>query len=445
MQECARNVEKLHITSPDTRDNQTIADSTYFQFAQMQGSNTLFSSLKTLHIINTPGYDETPFALSHLPLFLSPTLTFITISHLEHDAAGSLARFLAVNCCGPLRSLTLHSFELSPLLAASISQCQSLEILDLIVKGQLNCLSIHSALSAPRLSNIKLNTKETNYIGLKSTPVADTGGNGVGEIEHIHLEGHMEMVQDIITATAERNISGFTINLNVKDGKVVHDLLQHISAQQASIMHLSVSNPFTRTYSYETFATTLDASSFCDIISPNTFHELRRLEFHGLGFQQLDKHLPRMIIHWQHIEHLSFGTVTKKMGSITLATLKLVAEACPNLVFLEASFNPPGKDFFKASGDMSDWLLSHKLVRLSLLDYQSERSGFSSYSPGTIEVGVAQSVARYLYALFPDLKHVEAHDWRPVAEFYQLIQRFCRHEVKEMNDIRQRQLDGAGG
>jgi len=167
MQECARIVEKLDITSPD---KQNIADSTYFQLAQLQGSNTLFCSLKTLHIKNEPQYNKPPFALSHLPLFLSPTLRSITISHLEHDAAGSLARFLAVNCCGPLRSLTLHSFELSPLLATSISQCQSLETLDLIVKGQLNYSLIQSALSGPRLSNIKLNTKETNYIGLKSTP-----------------------------------------------------------------------------------------------------------------------------------------------------------------------------------------------------------------------------------------------------------------------------------
>ena len=442
MQECARIVEKLDITSPD---KQNIADSTYFQLAQLQGSNTLFCSLKTLHIKNEPQYNKPPFALSHLPLFLSPTLTSITISHLEHDAAGSLARFLAVNCCGPLRSLTLHSFELSPLLATSISQCQSLETLDLIVKGQLNYSLIQSALSGPRLSNIKLNTKETNYIGLKSTPAADTAGDRVGDIEHILLGGQIGMVKDVITTTTERNISGFTINLDIYDGKVVQDLFQHLSARQASIMHLSVSNPLKQSHpSYEQYATTIDASSFCDIISPSTFHELRRLEIHGLALQQLDKYLPRMVIHWQHIEHLSFAR-TDKTGSITLATLKLVAGACPNLVFFEASFNPPGKDFFESSSDMSDWLLSHKLVRLSLLDYQSERSVLSLYSAGTIEVEVAQSVARYLYALFPELQHVGAHSWRSVAEFYQLIQRFCRREVRELNNIRQRQQDGAGG
>jgi len=437
VQECARAVEKLHIANPDLRDGIGIANSTYFQLGQLQGNTIFFPALRSLRL-STDKFQATA-PLFHLPLFLSPTLTSITMSHFGEDAAGSLARFLAVNGSGPLASLTLHSFVLSPFLAASISQCVSLEILDLEVRGPLKYSSLKNVLSPPLLSNVKLNTKNAQY-----TRAADAISDPhAGDIGQIHLDGKIAMIQDVITATGDRNMQGLAIMLDGSNHEeMIQNLLRRIAAQQASIMNLTINLA-------NTFV--VDASFLSSLISANTFHELRTLEFRQLAFQQLDQHLPQMLSHWQHMQHLSFGTVAgpNVPNYISLASLKLVAQSCPNLSSLEAPFDSPG-DTFDAPGGISSCFLSHKLLKLSLIAFDSGRVN-RNHQP--ISDVIVQRVARYIYALFPDLDEIETHEckshsddfWRPVAESYKLFQSFCRREFKELNDMRQRQLDGAGG
>ena len=437
VQECARAVEKLHIANPDLRDGIGIANSTYFQLGQLQGNTIFFPALRSLRL-STDKFQATA-PLFHLPLFLSPTLTSITISHFGEDAAGSLARFLAVNGSGPLTNLTLHSFVLSPFLAASISQCLSLEILDLKVRGPLKYSSLKNVLSPPLLSDVKLKTKNAQY-----TQATDAISDPhAGDIGQIHLDGQITMIEDVITATGNRNMRGLAITLGgYHDQETIQNLLQHIAAQQPSIMNLAIklANTFV-----------IDASFLVSLISANTFHELRTLEFRQLAFQQLDQHLPQMLSHWQHIQHLSFGIAAgaNVPKYISLASLKLVAQSCPNLSLLEAPFDSPG-DIFDAPGGISTCFLSHKLLKLSLIAFDSSRVN-RNHQP--ISDVIAQRIARYIYALFPDLDEIETHEcrshsddfWRPVAESYKLFQSFCRREFKELNDMRQCQLDGAGG
>ena len=439
MQECARAVEKLHIANPDLRDGIGIANSTYFQLGQLQGNTIFFPALRSLRL-STDKFQATA-PLFHLPLFLSPTLTSITMSHFGEDAAGSLARFLAVNGSGPLASLTLHSFVLSPFLAASISQCVSLEVLDLEVRGPLKYSSLKNVFSPPLLSNVKLNTKNAQYTRATDA-ISDPHAGDIGQI---HLDGQIAMIEDVITATGDRNMQGLSIMLGgYHDEETIQNLLRRIAAQQASIMNLTIN-----------LANTLiiDASFLGSLISVNTFHELRTLEFRQLAFQQLDQYLPQMLSHWQHMQHLSFGiaagaTVPKY---ISLASLKLVAQLCPNLSSLEAPFDSPG-DTFDAPGGISNCFLSHKLLKLSLIAFDSSLNSYYYSNHEPISDEIAQRVARYIYALFPDLDEIETHEcrshsydlWRPVAESYKLFQSFCRREFKELNDMRQRQLDGAG-
>jgi len=154
-----------------------------------------------------------------------------------------------------------------------------------------------------------------------------------------------------------------------------------------------------------------------------------------------------MLSHWQHIRHLSFGTVVDTIGSISLATLKLVAQSCPNLRIFEAPFDSAGT--FNPPGGISDCLLSHKLLELSFQEFEPSRSR-NNHRPLSSET--TQRVARYIYALFPDLDNIKTHachlhgydHWMPVAESYKLFQSFCRREFKELNNMRQHQLDGAG-
>jgi len=248
------------------------------------------------------------------------------------------------------------------------------------------------------------------------------------------------MVEDVITATADRNMLGLAITLGGShDEQTVQHLLRRIAAQQASIMNFTI---------YLANTLVLDASFLSSLISAGTFHELRVLEFLGLAFRQLDQHLPQMLSHWLHIRQLSFGTVTDTTGSISLATLKLVAQSCPNLRTLEAPFESPGTTF-DPPGGISGCLLSHKLLRLSFKEFDHPNPYYKHHP---IPAETAQRVARYIYALFPDLEVIETHachrhghdHWMPVDESYKLFQSFCRREVRELNDMRQRQLDGAG-
>jgi len=433
-------VEKLHITYPDLQDGKEFASSTYLRLAQLQGNAAFFPGLQILYL-NTPASRNDPMALFQLPLFLSPTLTSITISHLGEDAAGSLANFLLNNSAGPLASLILHSVELSPLLAISISECQLLESLDLTLRGPLEYSLLQVILSCPLLSNAKLNTQNAQYTQTTNTI---TARNHIGEIGQIHLEGQIAMVEDVITATSDRNMLGLAIALHgLHDEQTIKNLLRRIAVQQASIVNLTINlaNGFLVT----------DASFLASLASPDTFHGLQRLEFRELAFRQLDQHLPQILSHWKNIQHLSFGST---IGSISLADLKLVAQSCPSLSSFAASFDSPGTTF-DAPGGISDCLLSHKLLGLSLIPSDPEPNPnpnlfyYNYPSPEPISEIAAQQVARYIYALFPDLEDIEyqweGRDyWRPVAESYKLIQGFCRREVRELNDMRQRQLDGAG-
>jgi len=440
VQERARAVEELYIAYPDHRDGKEVATGTYFRIAQLQGNTTFFPALRTLHL-NTPDRRQNPLTLSHLPLFLSPTLTSITISHLGEDATGSLACFLIENSPGLLATLVLHSVELSPLLATSISQCWSLEIMDLTFRGLLECSSLQAVLSCPLLSNVRLNTRNIQYGGSQAVNeiTADITWNIGGQI---HLDGQINMIEDVMTATADRKMLGLTITLiESRDQQIVQHLLRHIAAQQASIMNFTINLRN---------ALVIDASFLSSLVSADTFHEFRTLEFRGLAFQQLDQHLPQMLSHWQHIQHLSFGapagvTIARY---ISLASLKLVAQLCPNLSSLEAPFDSPG-DTFDAPGGISDCFLSRKLLKLSLVAFDTSPY---HYNNQPISPKIAQQVAHYIYALFPDLDDIKTHPsqkyrddyWRLVAESYKLFQNFCRREFKELNDMRQRQLDGAG-
>jgi len=237
---------------------------------------------------------------------------------------------------------------------------------------------------------------------------------------------------------------GLAITLSeTRDQPTIQNLLQHIAAQQPSIMNLTINlgSPLA-----------IDASFLSSFISVDTFHELRTLEFRQLAFHQLDQHLPRMLSHWQHIQHLSFGiaagvTVPRY---ISLASLKLVAQLCPNLSSFEAPFDSLD-DNFDAPGGISDCFLSHKLLRLSLVTFDPNPNSHH-YNHQLISAEIAHRVAHYIYALFPDLDGIETHAchrhrrdyWKLVAESYKLFQSFCRHEFKALNDMRQRQLDGAG-
>ena len=441
MQERARAVEELRIAYPDHRDGKEVATSTYVRLARLQGNETFFPALRTLHL-DTPDRLQKPPVLFHLPLFLSPTLTSVIISHLGEDAAGSLACFLIVNSPGPLASLVLHSVELSPLLATSISQCRSLETLDLIIGGPLDYSSLQAILSCPQLLTVKLNTKNAQYSGSQTVAIT-TPGPRMGDIGQIHLESQIRVVEDVITTTADRNMLGLAITLGESyDEEMIQNLLRRIAAQQASITNLTINLGYT-------FA--IDASFLSSLISANTFHELRTLEFCGLAFQQINQHLPQMLTHWHHIQHLSFRTAADATGYISLAILKLVAQSCPNLSSLEALFDSPDTTF-DAPGGISNCLLSHKLLRLTLNEFEPNPNPYYYYNHEPIPPEIVQRVARYIYALFPDLDDIETracnmhdHDhWKPVADSYKLFQSFCRREFKEMNDIRQRQLDGAG-
>ena len=195
----------------------------------------------------------------------------------------------------------------------------------------------------------------------------------------------------------------------------------------------------------------IDASFLNSLLSADTFHEFRRVEFRALAFEQLDQYLPQMLSHWQHIQHLSFGiSVNAAIARyISLASLKLVAQSCPNLNSLEAPFDSPDRSF-DAPGGMEDCFLSHKLRRLSLIAFDPNTSSY--YNHEQISAEIAQRVAHYIYALFPDLDGIKTHAcyrhtydyWKPVADSYKLFQCFCRREFKALNDMRQRQLDGAG-
>jgi len=437
VQERAGVVEELRIAYPDHRDGKEVAAGTILRIAQLQGNTTFFPTLRTLDL-NIPDVRKDPPALFHLPFFLSPTLTSVTISHLGEDAAGSLACFLIGNSPGPLVSLVLHSVELSPLLATSISQCRSLEILDLIFRGLLEYSSLQAILSCPLLSNVKLDTRNIQYGG--SRAVDGTTGDITWDIGGIfHLDGQINMMEDVMTVTANRKMLGLAITLIASHDKQIQHLLQHIAAQQPSITNLAISINLENTFA-------INASVLSALTSANNFHELRRLESRGLSFEELDQHLPQMVLHWQHIQHLSFVTpaIRNAAGSISLPTLKLVARSCPNLRSFEAPFDSPGTTF-DPPGGISDCLLSHKLLRLSF-----KESPCPYYSHRPIPPETTQRVARYIYALFPDLEVIETHpchnhgreDWMPVAESYKLFQNFCRREFKELNDMRQ--LDGAG-
>jgi len=382
-------VEKLHITYLDRRDGKEISTGTYFRLSQLQPNETFFPALHTLHLNAPP---EHPLALSHLPLFLSPTLTSINISYLGEDAAGSLACFLLNNSAGPLASLVLRFVELSPLLATAISECRSLEILDLILRGPLEHFSLKTILSCPLLSNVKLDARGAQYGGSQATN-AITVEIVWDDIGQIHLDGQINMMEDILTATGNQEMLGLAITLSgSRDQRTIQNLLQHIATQQPSIMNLTVN-----------LASTLviDASFLNSLISADTFHEFRRVEFRQLVFQHLDQHLPRMLSHWQHIQHLSFGAPVgvTMVRYISLASLKLVAQLCPNLSSLEVPLDPPSTAF-DAPGGISDCFLSHKLLGLSLIAFDT---GPYHHIHQPVSPKIAQQVAHYIYALFPDL------------------------------------------
>lgn len=461
-----------------------IAPETYLRLALLQSStNALFPSLKRLKII------DANLSLSQLFLFLTPSLTALEIASLPNMHQDTVASFLdALPKQAQLTDIRLGSGSLNldyVHMFLNFEHLRHLEIMDII--GAFDYHLLERIGSLERLEVLRLDAKMATYSCLVGPlSVTDISGdrpreasvlendNAFPRLRKLILAGSIDLIGDILHSISSNKVEDVSLKLVASQSLprepwwAVVRLEQPQDNMASSPAEASVFPPPTSCGSMSiksdlagTTKKKKKSSSQSLLATSTTDSQKRRIslileQLIELGCASLkslilDTDISSLslctstfqrLIARPSLEHLevigwsfafdaaplsnvsmgtpcSLGTLIVPISDldlgIPLPALRIVAESCPNLKHLQCQIKSPAT-LHDLVGELSKFTpISHKLETLSV-------GNISSFSSQQL------LVARYLYALFPNLKTIETHigrnaeQWTYVHELIKMCQ-----------------------
>ena len=372
-------------------DDDRVHPLTYFRIAQLQ-SSALLPSLRCLH------YDMGKPSISHIFLFLSPSLDSVElfdINGIEDTVVGPLLTTLP-SACPMLSRIVLRVGDLSAdVLKKSIVHFNQLRTLELFNAVFMGDFALWEALGTlPSLANFTLSAIDPHPM-----PAPKSGGPKYFDtLESLFIMGSFLLIQRLLSFIDSSCLKSITVHPDIDYLHKEHDHTMHEDLFIPSMT--MIASKWSHTLQKLFISTNLSGIthqiSKC-LMPLMDLHEMQTFHLRCRWVENMDDDMRRLVTSWPKIRFLNL-----KQTLISLPTLRIIAENCPELRYLHTQLDistVPSLDSFSKT-------IHNNLEVLKLT--------VAEVCPSASDTGITQTaqecriqVAKYLDSIFPHLKSIE--------------------------------------
>jgi hypothetical protein len=376
--------------------------STYFRIAQLQ-SSALFPSLRHLHY----NLSNSTISDSHIFFFLSPLLDSLELINIKGFESTIVGPFLATLSSQMLSRIVVRSGRMSvDILKNSFvhfKQLRSLELSDAVFMSDFGLLEVLGTL--PSLENFTLKAIDPESHPAHAPEISNSRSEGpkyFDALESLCVTGSFFLIQHLlgfIDSPWLKSIKVFPIinRRNEYEDSFTPSMTIIASKWSQSLEDLVISTSSSR-MTYRTAAILKCSMLLAD------FHEMQTF-YMGWKMENADDDVRHLVMSWPKLR-----TLNLLQAPISLSTLRIIAENCPELhslqIPLDTSTIPPF--------DTSSKRLSHNLEVLTMW----------RVNPSQTALKRQIEVSRHLDLIFSHLKSIIVDDdnWADICDLIKLCQ-----------------------
>jgi hypothetical protein len=376
--------------------------STYFRIAQLQ-SSALFPSLRHLHY----NLKNTSISDSHIFFFQSPVLDSLEFINIEGFETTIVGPFLATISSQILSRIILRSGQLTTDILKNsfvhFKQLRSLELSDAVFMTDFSLWEDIGTL--PSLETLTLVADPASH----PTRAPENSKSQSGDpsyfnaLENLSVTGSFFLIQHLLGFIDSPYLNSIKVypiinRPDLDEDPFTPSMTIIASKWSQSLKDLTIG---TRRISSRS------PISKCLMLLTD-FHEMEKFRLFGWRMENKDDDVIRLAESWPKLQTLSLNRTF-----VSLSTLRIIAENCPELGYLGIPLNvsiiPPFDD--------STPRLNHDLDSLSVVKVQ-----LSGSSPITLKLQI--KVTRHLDLIFPYLESIKVEDenWLQIRDLYNLCQ-----------------------
>ena len=290
-------------------------------------------------------------------------------------------------------------------------QLRSLELLDAVFMSNFVLWEVLGTL--PSLANLTLRAKDPRPAHAPENPSSQSGGPKYFDaLERLCITGSFFLIQYLlgfIDSPCLKSIEVYpVINCDCNEDDHEHeDLFTPSMTTVASKWSQSLKNLFIGSRS----SGTVHHHSISKCLTLLTdLHEMQSFHLRGWRMENMDDDVKRLVKSWPKIRVLNL-----KQTLISLSTLRIIAENCPELRYLSIQLDSSTFPLFDASSKS----LGHNLEVLTVAGVHPSDT---ITTQTTLECKI--QVTRHLDLIFPYLKSIDVWDesWSEIRDLVKLYQ-----------------------
>ena len=429
-------------TFGDSDDDTHVHSSTYIRIAQLLQSTSLFPSLRHLKFDN---YD-----MDTIFLFLSPVLESLELTNIRYREHIIVGPFLARLSSQMLRRIVLHNGEISANFLkkyiARFKQLRSLEFSDGDFLSDFTAWEVLGTL--PSLANLTMKATKPAPASHWQTRSHGGGPKYFDALESLSVTGSFLLIQhllDFIDSPClttikfyptsvlnehefEHEADDFTPSMTIITFKWSQSLKNLVIVTDDVTDDSSTGSMFNTAQRRRCYAISKCLKLLTVLQKMRTFHLTWKME-------NMEDDVRLLVKSWPKLRSLKLH-LDSTVAFISFATLRIIAENCPELRYLQIPLNDDTSTipFF----DTSIKNLHHNLEVLDLRIVDSDRAQPSTITPTSrrqwLECHI--QVAKYLDFIFPYLTDIELtpynETWSGIRDLIMLCQDARRAKYEAM-------------
>ena len=399
---------KSFIMSPNTHDPQ-VHPSTYIRFAQLQPS-ALFPSLRRFN------YDLGNRSISYIFLFLSPLLESLVLSNIRGFENIIVGPFLAAISSQMLSKIVLQNGRMSAdILKKSIAHfkhLRSAELSDAVIMSDFGLWEVLGTL--PSLKNLTLKAVDpaSHPAHARQNSNSQSGGRKYFDaLESLSVTGSFFFIQHLLSFINSLCLKSIYASPVIKFVRNEHEHEPEDPFTPSMMIIASKWSQSLKKLVINLGDTGSEAISK-SLMLLTDLHEIQTFHLYHSRMGNMDDDVRRLVMSWPKLRTLSLLPLNQTF--ISLSTLTVIAETCPELRYLriplDTSTIPPFDTFSKS--------LRHNLEVLTVLSIHPASTQI------TLECQI--QVTRYLHLIFPFLKSILVHPnnvtWSGIRDLVKLCQ-----------------------
>ena len=400
---------KFIAMSPDTHGPQ-VHPSTYIRIAQLQTS-VLFPSLRRLH------YNLGNNFISHIFLFLSPLLHSLELFNIGGFENNIVGPFLATLSSQMLTRIVLHTGRMSADVLKNFivhsKQLRSLDLTDAVVMSDFSIWEVLGTL--PSLEGLTLKAVDS---GSHPTHIPENSNSRSESpkyfeaLKALSVTGSFFLIQHLlgfIDSQCLKSINIYPVTNPVRFPEAIMTMV--VSKWSQSLKKLVIDS--------SAFANA--RRSGCEISTElmllTDLHKIQAFHLKVWKMENMDNDVRRLVMSWPNLRTLKL--IPLNQTSISLSTLRIIAENCPELRYLGVRLDNSTFDTTTSSKS-----LHHNL---EFLDVRVDVRSSSTQTRLECQI----QVARNLDLIFPYLKSIEVEPnddgtWSGIRNLVKLCQEIRR-------------------